>query len=397
MKNKIKLFICTLIFTCNATVFGEPYLPKSESEILEKLPAKFGISFSSELSKLHKKLSNEPNNLEKTIDFAKYCIELGRSESDPRYIGYAEAALKNWLKKPNPPSDVLVLEAIIKQYNHNFKSSLEYLSKALNTDPQNSQAWITKAQIHTTLGEYEEAKKSCAHLLRLTNQLVSVSCISNAASLNGEAEKSYMLLNQILSDAKELPLISSNEKLWGLTLLSDIAARLGNNDSAETHFKEALKLNPDDNYLLAVYSDFLLGQKKYKEVINLLNDRTQLDALLLRLAVAEKAVNSPNLETHINDLRTRFADSGLREESIHKREEAMFLLKLLNNPKKALVLAKKNWTDQKEPIDAKILLECAIAANARSSAKPVLGFIEKNRLEDIQLLELKKKLERLNK
>jgi hypothetical protein len=39
---------------------------------------------------------------------------MARSESDPRYNGYAEAALRPWWSLPHPPNSVLLLRAPMK-------------------------------------------------------------------------------------------------------------------------------------------------------------------------------------------------------------------------------------------------------------------------------------------
>jgi len=47
-------------------------------------------------------------------------------------------------------------------------------------------------------------------------------------------------------------------RAWALTLAAEIAARRGDVDAADTHFREAFSLDPGDAYLRAAYADFLL-------------------------------------------------------------------------------------------------------------------------------------------
>lgn len=387
--------ICLLLLIC-LTYYGasaKPYIPKDDSEILEKLPTKGNQKLSKELQKLKKDLEDNPKDEKSAINFAKQCIEIARDKSDPRFFGYAEAALKPWLNRLDTSTQVQTLNAIIKQSNHNFKGALEDLSQVLKKDPTNAQAWITKAQIHTTLGEYDKAKQSCTYLLSLVNKLTSITCISIAGSLSDSAEKSYTLLNQVFDEARNLDTINLEEKLWALITLGDIAARLGNNNIARDHFNEVLKFNPNNSYLLAVYSDLLLNENKPSEVISLLKDKNLNDALLVKLAIAEKKLNLSDLNKHTADLKARFAANKLRGDKVHLREEAIFLLELLNNTKDALKLASENWKIQKEPQDARILLKAAIKCNNKNAAMPVINFLKKNKLEDVQLEKLIRKAE----
>ena len=73
---------------------------------------------------------------------------------------------------------------------------------------------------------------------------------------------------------------------------------------------------------------------------------------------------------------------------MHIREEARFTLHLLNDPNKALQLAQENWQVQKEPADARILLESALAAQDAASIETMRDWLKKTGLEDIELERL---------
>jgi len=77
-----------------------------------------------------------------------------------------------------------------------------------------------------------------------------------------------------------------------MTTLAEMAARLGYVAKAGEHFQQAISAGPSHVYLLGAYSDFLLDQERFSEVITLLHDKTRVDTLLLRLALAERA--APN-------------------------------------------------------------------------------------------------------
>jgi hypothetical protein len=77
--------------------------------------------------------------------------------------------------------------------------------------------------------------------------------------------------------------------------------------------------------------------------------------------------------------RDRFEASRLRGDRVHVREEARFTLHLLNDPKKALQLAQENWQVQKEPADARILLESALAAQDAASIETMRDWLKKTK------------------
>lgn len=59
----------------------------------------------------------------------------------------------------------------------------------------------------------------------------------------------------------------------------------------------------------------------------------------------------------------------------------------------ALALAADNWALQREPRDARILLEAALAVGDPAAAAPVLDWLRRHRLEDRQLAALARRFE----
>ena len=182
--------------------------------------------------------------------------------------------------------------------------------------------------------------------------------------------------------------------MWALTLAAETATRLAD-PSAESWFTRALALDSTDPYLLAAWSDWLLDHDRPREVVSLLGAYTRIDPLLLRLALAEQALGDPALGGHIADLAARFEASRLRGDTVHRREEARFQLALLHRPAQALVLARANWDVQREPADARILLETALAARQPAAADPALVWRQTNGVQDRALDGLARKLQAL--
>ena len=120
----------------------------------------------------------------------------------------------------------------------------------------------------------------------------------------------------------------------------------------------------------------------------MLQHETRADGLLLRLAIAEQALSLPSFRDHAAMLTARFSASRNRGTNVHEREEARFTLALLRNPQQALSLAQTNWHVQREPADARILLESALAAGNRAAAQSVLDWLSMNHVDDLHLQQL---------
>ncbi len=372
-------------------VLAEPFIPNSDDQVLERLPSKRTAADARELRRKQSGLATDPENLSASLQLARTYIETARAEGDPRYLGYAQATLAPWWGAENPPVEVMVLRATIRQSSHDFQGALVDSEAALDTDPKNVQAWLTKAIVLQVRGEFKQAKKAALHLWSLAPELVTVTCLSGISSLSGEAEKSYTLLSKTLGRNTDA---DPAERLWATTQLAEMATRLGRTDEAEKWFKDAFALKRRDGYLLGAYADFLLDRGQAQDVIDLLTNETRADGLLLRLVLAEASIVSlrNSLDEHIKSLQERFNASRERGENIHQREEARFALHLLKNNREALRLAQANWSIQREPADARILLESALAAQDFAAAGAVKDWATTNHLEDVRLARLLVKL-----
>ena len=389
-RSKIRC-LCTRIFLCLGLVpniSAEPYQPRSGAQVLERLPSRNDPT-QKELANLRSQLQREPANVSLAAALARRYISMARNDADPRYLSYAQAALAPWWEKANPPTEVLVLRATVLQSTHRFTEALADLDQLLKNDRRNGQAWITRATVLQVQGKFEEAKKSCAQLAGVAEELVVRTCLASVANLNGGARPSYIALKAGLEGSRSA---GPDLQIWIGTLLAEMAHRLGDDRAAEVHFKNAMALAVADSYLLGSYADFLIDQARNGEVIALLKDKTRADGLLLRYALALNNTQSPDAAKSIRELRDRFAAAALRGDTVHQREQSRFELQLMKNPKLALQLAQANWKVQKEPADARIYLEAAAVLDDKDAAQSVLSWLKQTGLEDAALDKLKKSL-----
>ena len=370
-----------MLISALLAVSGGPRIPQDAGEVLEQVPPRSDPQAQA-VRVLEARLRAAPEDATVAAEAARTFLALGIREGDPRWTGRAQSALAFWWESGTPPEPIRVLRAAVRQHNHDFPAALKDLEQAVKDAPQDPQAWLTRASVLQVTGNYPAARISCGPLVKLARPLVSAACLASVSSLSGGLKQGEALLKHILAedDGRE-----PETKVWALTLLGEMAARRGDAKSADDHFKSAFAVGPPDAYLLASYSDFLLDEGRAAEVIPLLREKTQADALLLRLALAEKVAGGNDLAAHVETLRQRFEDSRLRGDTVHRREEAMFRLHLLGDSAGALQLARANWEVQREPLDARILLEAAAAAKRPGEAKAALDFLASNHFEDAQL------------
>jgi hypothetical protein len=318
-------------------------------------------------------------------------VELGHAEADLRYYGYAQAALAPWWELPDPPSALRLPRALILQARHAFDAALTDLDALVAREPRNAQAWLTRAGVLQAQGRPRLALASCAHLTGLVPALVSTACAAAAAGRLGWGEAALRRLEGVLAEEAadaEPPVL-----LWVLGIQAELAAGLGHAGVAEAALRAALGLNPRDPRTLAAYADLLLDQGRPGEVRDLLAPRAGALSLRLRLAVAERRLGGADFALGLAALRSDLQVAGWRGEDLHLREAARAHLELLDDPATALELAARNWSRQREPADARVLLECALAAGAPRAAAPVLAWLADAGVADHRLDALVARLE----
>jgi Tfp pilus assembly protein PilF len=350
--------------------------------VLERLPYTAGDPTIRVLRELSGRLKDQPDNLRLALRVARGYLEMSRATSDPRYAGYAQAALAPWWALPRAPKDVLIVRATLRQRAHQFDPALADLATVLEVDPRNAQARLIRATVLQVVGKFASARDECLALQNLAQELVWTACLASVNAVTGHLQQSYDDLRRSL---EKFPDSQPQIKSWVLTSLAEMAARAALSGPAEAHFHDALAIDATDAYLLGAYADFLLDQKRPREALELVREHTRADPLLLRYALALQAERSPELPAQIEQLRERFEASHLRGDKVHLREEARYLLHLQNDPHAALKLAQENWEVQKEPADIRILLEAALAAHDDAEAERAKGWLKGIGFEDTQI------------
>ena len=383
-------FAAVVLAGCSFGVAGAaPYLPASDSEVVERLPARAGDPAAVELAALRSAWQRDPRDATLAVPLARRYYELSAASGDPRYVGYAQAALAPWWSEPAPPVDVRVLRAILKQFGHAFDESLADLHAAVQVQPGHAEAWSWMAAIQMVRADYAAAAAACRALAPQTTRLIATACTAYVDAMTGRVDQAAADLRTALAAA---PAADPAQRLWVLTRLGETEERRGNFDGAEAAYRAALALDLDDVYLLAAYADFLLDRGRAAEVLTLLGERTRADVLLLRAALAARAVGDARGRIWTEELRARFDAARARGDTSHRKEESRFVLALQDDPTRALALARANFAEQREAADARLLLEAALAARQPAAARPALDWMAAHGVQSVALRTLATRL-----
>ena len=363
------------------TVNGAPRKPLDDTEVLERLPSRAGDASSRELAAMRAAMTSAAGNPAPAAELAQRYFDLAMARGDPRYVGYAEAVVARF---PDPlPASLRLIRGLLRQYRHDFEGALGDFAAALAQDPGLAAAHAWRGAIYLVQADYPAAQGECDALRRLGRSTLVGACLGLVQAYGGQLETGNRTLQQALANTTD-----PGSRLWLLTRLGEVATWRGQAEQAERHYREALATGVEDGYLLAAWGDFLLDSGRPAEVLKQLAGWEASDSLLLRLAEAEAALKLPGAARLAKMLDDRFAAARQRGDTTHRAEEARYQLRLRGDAWYALRLAAENYKVQREPRDARILLEAAIAAGDPAAAQAARDWLGKSGFEDARLRRL---------
>lgn len=335
-----------------------------------------GSEVSGSWNEAWQKWRGEPSRSDFTADYVRECLKGFRMSGDPRFLGFAGAALKQAGVKVESSTELSLLRALVKQSHHDFEGAEVDLEAALRLDSSNGEAWLVRSVILQVQGKFEEARRIQWQVLRFAPGLPAVTSAAQLASMIGRPMESLRLLEEHLDQARGADPLQC---VWAHTVAVEIAGREGLSDLAAKHFKAGSAIAPTDPQLLVTWADHLLNLGEPAQVLGLLAPFTRNDALALRLLLAaRKAGKADHYQKVEAGLRRGMESAARRGDETHLREAALFKLHIEASPAGALELARKNWRIQRETADLHLLLSCAVAAGDAGTAGEVLDWMKLN-------------------
>jgi len=377
-----------LLILALGPVLAAPVVPASDSDVVEHLPARLiGVP------RLLRDVIGSANGsraVARTDPAAaaarsRALLDEARDRGDPRYAGYALAAIAPWRNDPGAPSAIAILFATLAQYQHDFDGSRRMLEAVLAREPGNPQATLMLATIARVQGRYADSDQRCREVIV---RIYQAACLAENMALRGEVDQGRKVVVGLLA----LPEVRAPSlRQWLTTTLAELEERAGNDEAADSAYRAALALGRD-SYLSLDYVDFLIAHRRYGEAEALLVKEPQPygDGVLLRLAIVQKDAKAATAAKLAAELRERFDAAKERGDaiSIHGRELARSMAEVNGDAKGAVVVARDNLRIQKEPADFLVMALAARAAGDRGALREVdaqaraIGLVDR-RLRDI--------------
>ena len=250
--------------------------------------------------------------------------------------------------EPQNNADYWLLEADIAQQQHQFTRAKTALERAVKLQPQ-PQIPLMLARIALVEANPEQALRYCKQLLTLRELFLFELCTLEATGRNGQAEKSYPLL-QRMAKRTDIP---AELRMYLQTVLAEQAEQLQQPIIAAQHIEPWLANAPVPMWLK--WADVLMAtapQHVYDQLSKLGQEVTLEDALLLRLARAEQLTQADN--QYLTAAIEQIALRERRKDLLHSADLTYFYLFLQPNIAKARHYAGINYLQAREPDDLKL-------------------------------------------
>ena len=290
-----------------------------------------------------------------SLDELRDAIAQGQypGQADTQF-GRVKAQLLSMITRTPSDPETWYLYARVLQHQHQFDLALEALDRAIALKPSDANAFLLKASIHMIQGDTQAAKQACMAMLGQAAMLTVSACALEAASHDGNLVSSYRELKRL---SQLSPPEDEQQALWIAQILADMAMRQARPDEALSYFSQ-VELARAPVSLLALWADILLANHRPDEVLTRLTPivnahSVQDDALLLRLAIAEKSY--PPLTHWQTSFAQRVALRELRQDSAHAADLARYYLDVNVQPDKALFWAEINWHVARLSVDRALL------------------------------------------
>jgi hypothetical protein len=331
----------------------------------------------------------QPQDLPTALAYARAVFELGLNEGDLRWFGSAKAALAPWWSAEELPAEGFFLRGLIKQGFHDFTGGLADINRAIALAPRRTELWSWRFALHLLLGDMAAAEQDTAEIERLFGQEEADVHRAVLRYRSGEAPSAVRLLSQALQSPSYQ---NDAAQDWLSFHLGEAHRVAGQADQALAVWAARLKRNEDAHLLRLSMAELLNQQGRYaqaKATAMRGRDAASLsDALLMQALLAARGLQDADEAELAGLMAARLDAQALRQERLIERPQLIHLITYGQDMAAGLALSQENWRTQKEPPDAVLFAQAALALGQARAAEPVVVWAEQTAYRDPQLTPL---------
>jgi len=313
--------------------------------------------------------------------------------------------LAPWIARSAVPAPLLILEANILQQRHEFAAAIELLDRAIAQDPRSGQARLVRANVNIVKGDYEHARPDCAWLMGSGEQWAGTVCIAQVLGSTGQLQRARALLGRLMAGCAAVPSgqgqtgqgqtgqgPTAEVLAWTLSVRADLALRAGALPEAQDMLTRSVGLAPTSDYARLALADVLIAGNRLAEAVGVLDTARPSAGVLLRRSIAQSRTHAGGTPDSLAELKERFNVSAQRGERTHLREETRLALEFPQSGAEsrhaALVLARDNFSVQRETEDIRLFARAAVDARDPDALAILTEWLRRSHYEDIVVDQL---------
>lgn len=384
-----------LAVTLSPVAAQERYRP-SEATVVLSASVHAVSGRENSLRALDKAWRSQPQNLPSALTYARAVFTLGLTEGDLRWYGSAKAALTPWWTASDLPAEAYFLRGLVKQGFHDFQDGLQDINRAIALEPSRAEFWSWRFALHLLLADMASVQKDIEEIGRLFGEEEAKVYRAVFLYRTGQPLPAVEMLSQSI---RWVNYQDASSQDWLGFHLGEAHRVAGQPAKALAVWGQRLKTSPQSHLIRLSLADLLNQQGQYSQALttamaatsrsNVQNSTANMtDALLMQAVLASRGLKDPNESRLASQLEARLKSQALRQEALIERPKLIYQIAYGRDVKAGLALSVDNWQLQKEPPDALLFVQAALALGQARAAEPVVSWAEKTGYTDPQLTPL---------
>lgn len=361
---KLFVFVLLVLWSANACVRPSAKIEEEDIQALQNQAE------TADISAAKKMIEKSPNAAAGYNRLALAYIRHARETGDFSINSVAENAVNKALELEPENSDAKKIRASLLLTFHRFDEALAFGEKLAAENPRDAivQGVLTDANIE--LGNYKEAAEAAQRMVDLRPNMESYIRLANVRSVYGDTDGAIEALSLAARIADPQ---NAEAKAWCVAHLGDEYFKIGRYAEAEQQYDQALEIFPDYSFALVGKGNVRAANNDWENAIKFLNEaqaRSPLTETVIRLGDVYAKANNEAKAKEQYDLAV-----FIEQQSGNLDRRRLALLWADQNVKldEALAIAKSEYAARKDVFTADIYAWCLYKTGDFPAAKKAVG------------------------
>jgi tetratricopeptide (TPR) repeat protein len=336
----------------------------------------------------------QPQDLNVALSYARTVFTLGLTEGDLRWFGSAKAALGPWWTSADLLAEGHFLRGLVKQGFHDFDAGLQDINRAIALEPRHAEFWSWRFALHLLMADMAAARRDAEEVARLFGAQEADVYRAVLLYRTGQPRMAVQMLTRAIGSPGNQ---NASSQDWLGFHLGEAHRVAGQPAQALAVWGQRLQVSPQSHLIRLSLTELLNQQGQHAQAkttaLYKADSRSLTDALLMQALLASRGLKDPDEARLASQMGARLQSQALRQESLIERPKLIYQIAYGQDVAAGLALSIENWRLQKEPPDALLFVQAALALGQARAAEPVVAWVEKTGYTDPQLAPLMRQLQ----